>query len=166
MNTQNFHIWCTSPPNILHQQPLYSHYVTACPRCSELLQQQAIPALQERQCLQTTIFKQDGVTPHIGRQVKALVSANFIDNLLISRNFPDAWPSLSPDLNLCDFRLWGFLKDHVYSGVIRALPDLKASIIHHVAEIPRELLRATIENAIMHFQHVIDVNGVLIELIL
>ncbi|GFV81571.1 uncharacterized protein TNCV_52951 [Trichonephila clavipes] len=62
------------------------------PRYSELLQQ-AIPALQERQCLQTTIFMQDGTTPHIGCQVKALLNANFNDNRVISRQFPDTWLS-------------------------------------------------------------------------
>ncbi|GFW72827.1 hypothetical protein TNCV_1266701 [Trichonephila clavipes] len=43
-----------------------------------------IPALWERQCLQTTIFMQKGATPHIGHQVKALLSANFGDN----RDYP------------------------------------------------------------------------------
>ncbi|GFX17299.1 uncharacterized protein TNCV_3553061 [Trichonephila clavipes] len=101
---------------------------------------------------------QNGATPPIVRQVKALLSANFGDNRVISRHFPDAWPSRSPELNPCDFWLWGFLKDRVYSGGIRTLPDLKASIIRLVAEILRELLLATIENAIIRFQHVIDVN--------
>ncbi|GFU73712.1 hypothetical protein TNCV_2812601, partial [Trichonephila clavipes] len=39
-----------------------------------------IPALQKRQSLQTTIFLQDGATPHIGRYVEALLSANFGNN--------------------------------------------------------------------------------------
>ncbi|GFU75815.1 uncharacterized protein TNCV_1652751 [Trichonephila clavipes] len=119
---------------------------------------EVIPALQERQCLQTTIFMQDGAIHHIGRQVKALLSGNFGDNRVISRHFPDAW-LCPPDLNPCDFWLWGFLKDRVYSAGIRTLPDFKASIIRHVIEIPRELLRTTIENAVLRFQHVIDVNG-------
>ncbi|GFX66026.1 hypothetical protein TNCV_14471 [Trichonephila clavipes] len=45
------------------------------------------------------------------------------------------------------------------NGGFRTLPDLKASITRHVAEIPREVLSATIENAIMRFQHVIDAIG-------
>ncbi|GFQ85209.1 uncharacterized protein TNCT_90991 [Trichonephila clavata] len=91
--------------NILHHQLLHSDYVTAwcgfiaefihgpfflfetlTPRgskkCSitsacysELLQQQVIPALQEIQCLKTTIFMHDGAAPHNGHQVKALLSA-------------------------------------------------------------------------------------------
>ncbi|GFT35979.1 uncharacterized protein TNCV_4342891 [Trichonephila clavipes] len=136
------------------------------PLYGKLLQQQIIPALQEQQCLQTTIFTRDGATPHVGRRVKALISANFGDNSVISRHFSDAWPPRSPYLNPCDFWLWGFLNDSVYSRGIRDLPDLKNSIIRHVAEIPCELLRATIENAIMRFQHVIDVNGTHIEHIL
>ncbi|GFW41161.1 uncharacterized protein TNCV_842011 [Trichonephila clavipes] len=80
------------------------------------------------------------------------------DFCVMPRHFPDAWPSRSPELNPCDFWLGRFLKDSIYSGGIKTLPDLKASIIRHVAEIPRELLRAIIENAIMRFQHVIDVN--------
>ncbi|GFX15750.1 hypothetical protein TNCV_2132361 [Trichonephila clavipes] len=40
---------------------------------------------RERQCFQTTICMQDGGTSHIGRQVKARLSANFGDN----RDYPD-----------------------------------------------------------------------------
>ncbi|GFU01944.1 hypothetical protein TNCV_1524311 [Trichonephila clavipes] len=40
---------------------------------------------EERQCLQSTIFMKDGATPHIGRQVKALLSSNMGDN----RDYPD-----------------------------------------------------------------------------
>ncbi|GFT51516.1 uncharacterized protein TNCV_51361 [Trichonephila clavipes] len=94
-----------------------------------------ILALQKRQCLQTTIFMQDGATPYVGRQVKELFSANFGDNSVISR-LPYTWPSRSPNLNPCDFWLRGFLKDRFYSGEIRTLPDLKASIKRHVAKIP------------------------------
>ncbi|GFW22495.1 uncharacterized protein TNCV_2170291 [Trichonephila clavipes] len=106
---------------------------------------------------------QDEATPHIRRKVKALFSAKFGDD----RDYPDifwiAWPFHSLDINLCDFWLWVFLKDRVCRGVIRTLPDLKASNIRPVAEISCELLRPTIENDIMRFRHVIDVNGAHIE---
>ncbi|GFV59732.1 hypothetical protein TNCV_1908031 [Trichonephila clavipes] len=41
----------------------------------------------ERQCFQITIFMQDGATPHIGCQVKALLSANFGDKC----DYPDVF---------------------------------------------------------------------------
>lgn len=45
----------------------------------ELLQQQIIPALHEREYLETSVFSQYGATPHIGRQVKELIRAQFGD---------------------------------------------------------------------------------------
>ncbi|GFW98885.1 uncharacterized protein TNCV_4655121 [Trichonephila clavipes] len=83
VNTQNCRILDTSFPYILHQQP-------------------------GRQCLQTTTFMQDEAIPHIERQVKALLSANFGGNLVISKHFPYSWSSRSPDLNPLDFWLWRF----------------------------------------------------------
>ncbi|GFX11381.1 uncharacterized protein TNCV_2804421 [Trichonephila clavipes] len=58
------------------------------PRYSELPKQQVIPALYERQRLQTNIFMQDGATPRIRRQIKALLSANFGDNRVNIQIFP------------------------------------------------------------------------------
>ncbi|GFU53000.1 uncharacterized protein TNCV_1142891 [Trichonephila clavipes] len=152
----NYRIWGTSPPNNLHQQPLHPNYVTAwCRFTAEFI---LGPFFFQ------TLTPQDEATPHIGRQVKALLIDKFSDNRVISRHFPDVYPSRSPDLSSWDFWLWGFLRDRVYRGGIRTLPDLKASIIRHVAEIPPELLCATIEKAIIHFQHVIDASGAHIDI--
>ena len=38
-------------------------------RYYNLLQQYVIPALRQQQCLETTVFMQDGAPPHIARQV-------------------------------------------------------------------------------------------------
>ncbi|GBL93848.1 hypothetical protein AVEN_153614-1 [Araneus ventricosus] len=74
-----------------------------------------IAALQEREYLETTVFK-DGASPHIAGPVQALLRAHSGDVRVISRSFLTAWPPRSPDLNPCDFWLWGFLKDRVYGG--------------------------------------------------
>ncbi|GFX04249.1 hypothetical protein TNCV_3973981 [Trichonephila clavipes] len=72
----------------------------------------------ERKCLQITIFMQVGATLHIGCQIKVLLNANFGDNRVISRHFPDAWPSRSPDLNheisgCGDFKKTEFAKEEL-----------------------------------------------------
>ena len=72
-------------------------------------------------------------------------------------------PPRSLDLNPCDFRLWGFLKDHAYRGNIQIVLELKESKPRHVSSIDRENLRATVEHAITRFEHVIDANGMHIE---
>ena len=95
----------------------------------------------------------------------ALLWAHFGDKRIISSDFRIALPPRSPDVNPCDFCLWGFLKDHVYRGNIETVPKLKASITHHVSSINRETLRATIDQAITCIEHVIDLNKMHIELI-
>ena len=66
---------------------------------------------------------------------------------LISCDFPFAWPSRSPDLNLSEFKLREFLKDRVYRGSARTLLEMKVSITRHVTSVDRETLRAKVEHA-------------------
>ena len=53
---------------------------------------------------------QDGASPHIARQMTALLRAHFGDERVISRGFRIALFSRSPDLNIWDFWLWDFFK--------------------------------------------------------
>ena len=112
---------------------LRKHPYTACDSC-----------LARNNCVETTVFMQDGVPPHIGRQVQRLLRETFTDERIISRSFPNPWPARSPDLNPFYFWLRGYLKDRVHQGHVRSLVDLKTSIQRHVAQIARVLLRATI----------------------
>ncbi|GBM40407.1 hypothetical protein AVEN_122627-1 [Araneus ventricosus] len=109
---------------------------------------------------------QDGTPPHIAQQVQELLRSHFEDDRVISRSSPTVWLSRSPDLNPRDFWLWGFLKDRVYEGNIRTLPELKASLTCHVSAIDRETLRTTIEHATVCFENVLDADGMHIEHIL
>ena len=43
------------------------------------------------------------------------LSTRFKDRI-ISRNAEFLWPPYSPDLNPCDFYLWGYLKNKVYTS--------------------------------------------------
>ncbi|GBN24600.1 hypothetical protein AVEN_221997-1 [Araneus ventricosus] len=119
--------------------------------------------LTERECLEITVFMQDGALLHIVRAVQALLHAHFGDDQVFSRSFPTGLPPRSPDLNHCDFWLWGFLKNCIHGGSIRTLPELKANITRHVPAIDRETLRATIGHAITRFEYVLDADGMSIE---
>jgi hypothetical protein len=65
-------------------------------------------------------FQQDGATAHTARAAMAVVRVILPDRL-ISR-----WPPRSPDLSMCDFFLWGYLKPRAYEGKPRTLEELKA----------------------------------------
>ena len=64
-------------------------FITGSRYCN-LLQLYVIRALRHRQCLQTTVFMQDGVLPHIAPQIIALLQAHFGDGRVISRGFQTA----------------------------------------------------------------------------
>jgi hypothetical protein len=65
-------------------------------------------------------FMQDGARPHRTEQVLQLLNDHFgekviaLDSARIMGEGID-WPTYSPDLNPCDFFLWGYLKDKVYA---------------------------------------------------
>ena len=61
-------------------------------------------------------------------------------NHVISRFGDLPWPPRSPDLSMCDFYLWGFLKSRVYAAKPRTLEELKTAIHENIQEIGEEIL--------------------------
>jgi inhibitor of nuclear factor kappa-B kinase subunit alpha len=55
-------------------------------------------------------FMQDSATAHTATYSIDVLSEVFEDRLISRR----LWPARSPDLNPCDFYLWGNLKDSVF----------------------------------------------------
>ena len=56
------------------------------------------------------------------------------------------WPARSPDLNPCDFHLWGHLKAVVYNPLPNTLEDLKANITREIKNIPKNVLNSVFLN--------------------
>ena len=194
VSTQNCRIWGSAKLLVVHRRPLHSAYKTMWygftstfilgpfsleritprgpVRCTltsasykNILMQHVIHALLDCNCVETTVFIQDGAPPYISCQV-FLLRETFTDECIVSGRFPNPWPARSPDLNPCDFWLWRYLKDHVFQGHVQSLVDLKTSIQRHVAQIPRELLQVIVDDAILQLQHVLETSGAHIENIL
>ncbi|GBL81301.1 hypothetical protein AVEN_143618-1 [Araneus ventricosus] len=123
-----------------------------------LLLNQLISALQQRGCVDSTIFMQDGAPPHIVTPVKQLLNLHFGSGRIINRHFPAALSPRSPDLNPCDFWLRVYLKDVVYGGPIANLAELKHRITQRIHNITTETLRCVGEHAVLRFQ-LIGENG-------
>ena len=45
-----------------------------------------------------------------------------------NHRYKDMWPPRSPDLNPCDFYVWGHLKAMAYNPLPKTLDDLQANI--------------------------------------
>ncbi|KAK3875203.1 hypothetical protein Pcinc_011476 [Petrolisthes cinctipes] len=77
---------------------------------------------------------------------------------LICRCADTPWPHRSPDLSICDYFLWGYLKARVYEHKPRTLEDLKEAIRVEVAEIDRAMLERVETNFQERLQKCINEN--------
>ncbi|PSN46232.1 hypothetical protein C0J52_11390 [Blattella germanica] len=105
-------------------------------------------------------FMQDGATAHTaGTSITALRDV-YGDKLISS----GLWPSRSPDLNPCDFYLWGNLKCKVYANNPRDWEALKENIkieifsinwddLQEVSENLFRWIRSCLGEAGRHFKH-------------
>ena len=62
-------------------------------------------------------FQQDGTPPHTSNIVQEWLASKFGQKFLAK----GTWPARSPDLNPCDYFLWGYLKDRVYKPMPKTL---------------------------------------------
>ncbi|GFV10512.1 uncharacterized protein TNCV_4409931 [Trichonephila clavipes] len=114
--------------------------------------------------LRTEWFMQDGARPHRTEQVFLFLDEYF-GNRVIVLEYPKFtcagmdWPPYSPDLTLCDYFLWGTLKDIVYSKHLATLDELESAICVACESISVETLRNVMANFILRLRHLSCANG-------
>ena len=69
------------------------------------------------------------------------------------------WPARSPDLNPCDFFLWGYLMSKVYSNHPQSIEQLKDAIRQEITAIPHEMTHRVIDNFHERLRQCVDNNG-------
>lgn len=75
-------------------------------------------------------FMHDGAPAHFSLIARNwLNQPNHYENRWIGRGGPIAWPARSPDLNPCDFYLWGHCSALVYTRPVNDVDDLRQRII-------------------------------------
>ena len=103
-------------------------------------------------------FQQDGATAHTAQITMAKLRQMF-PSRLVSRWGDVEWPPRSPDLSICDFFLWGYLKEKVFKHRPRNLEELKMHIQEEISAIPPEMCRRAAENFRHRLQMCIDTAG-------
>ena len=68
-------------------------------------------------------------------------------------------PPRSPDLNPCDYFLWGYLKSKVYKPLPKTLDDLKENITREIQKINTSVLESTFLNFTKRCHLLIEKNG-------
>lgn len=111
-------------------------------RYLHILQSHMMPHLPRRH---NTIFMQDGAAPHTALKVRNFLREKFGDRV-ISRHFDWNWPARSPDLNPCDFFLWGHLKARAFLHHPSNIAELKNAISHEISNLTPDLLALTVNS--------------------
>ena len=87
-------------------------------------------------------FQQDGARLHTAKIVQEWLGEKFGEKFMDKSK----WPPRSPDLNPCDFYLWGHLKQLVYYPLPKTIDELKANIRREIKKINVEILKNTFKN--------------------
>ncbi|XP_039292755.1 uncharacterized protein LOC120353366 [Nilaparvata lugens] len=173
VNKQNFRYWAANNPRQLHERPLNSPKVTVWCAVSQfgvigpyffeddnitvtvtseryvtMLQtflQPELEELVEEQDLGEIWFQQDGATAHTARISMDLLREMF-PGRLISLRGDVKWPARSPDLSVCDFFLWGYLKEKVFNHRPHTLEELKDKIREEIQALPVAICQNAFEN--------------------
>lgn len=173
VNRQNYRIWGSEKPNFVNTKPLHPQKLTVfCAVGYEeifgpvfiyqtvdsdayegILTDYLLPAAEDLGWLDGNHwFQQDGAPPHATRENLKIVHRAFGPKV-IALKYPDfhggglEWPPNSPDLTVCDFFLWGYLKDKVYKNRPKTLDELADAIRKAISEIPADMLRRANEGA-------------------
>ncbi|GFV90884.1 uncharacterized protein TNCV_2324531 [Trichonephila clavipes] len=142
-----------------------SGFVTATvtgERFADMLQNRISTSLADKHLLERSIFMQDDAPPHIARRVKDVLRS-FGDDRVLSHHFHHAWPPRSPDLSLCDYWLWGYLKSQVYRDRLTSQGMLKDNIRLQCLTITPDMLYSVVHNIIPRLQLLLRNDGEHIE---
>ena len=87
---------------------------------------------------------QDGATPHTSNASLRYLRGQFPGKVVSNRGDVE-WPPRSPDLTVCDFFLWGYMKQQIWERPRNLQPQtldqLKASITNVAAHLDPQMIR-------------------------
>lgn len=186
VNKQNFRYWANENPREIHERPLHSPKVTVwcavskfgiigpyffedngrtvtvtAERYVTMLEEFFEPQLEELRAatnLGDIWFQQDGATSHTARISMARLRQVFPLRLVSVRGDVE-WPARSPDLSICDFFLWGYIKEKVFKHRPHTVEELKDRIREELAAIPIEMCRRAVQNFRTRLQECIAADG-------
>ncbi len=178
VNKQNCRYYAVENPQNIVEKPLHSERITVwcgvaewrivgpyfftqtvnTERYVEMLRSFLVPQLKRRRKLSRTFFQQDGATCHTSRVTLEFLRKHFGDRL-VSRSTEFQWPPRSPDLSVCDYFLWGYLKQRVYVNKPRTLDQLRTNIETEIANISPAILQKVFKNFEKRLENCIECNG-------
>lgn len=179
VNNHNCRIWSDSDPNYAIQQPLKPPKVLVWCAVSanrvygpfffdstvnnenylDMLKNYFWPKVYRTKNAKSLYFQQDGAPAHRHENVQEWLNSKFGSRFLNK----DMWPPRSPDLNPCDFFLWGYLKDKIYVQMPQTIDELKRLINEEIQSINSITLNRVFENMTKRCKSILEKDGQHIE---
>lgn len=114
---------------------------------------------------ETMIFQHDGAPAHFSRQAREILNTYFPDRW-IGRGGPINWPARSPDLNVLDYFVWGYVKaavEHVRDGteeqvreaIIASFNNITPDMAHRATQQIRRRVELCFQEQGSHFEQLL-----------
>ena len=164
VNRHNCHYWAEEDPRIISEKfqnrpkitvwcgmtsdrivgPFIFRNTMNAERYLTMLQDEIWPVVNTWANIEDLIFMQDGAPPHFAIVVREWLNEHFPGRWL-GRRGPHEWPARSPDLTPCNFFLWDWLKEQVYSKKPTTLEELEGQIRLAISAVPQEFLERSVQ---------------------
>lgn len=93
------------------------------------------------------IYQHDGAPAHFQRQVRNFLNARYPERW-IGRGGPITWPPRSPDLNVLDFFVWGYVKSLIENYRNGTANEVREAIVAAFNTITPEMTHRATRNII------------------
>ena len=107
-------------------------------------------------------WQQDGAPAHTSNRSINYLGGQFPGKVLSGRGDQD-WPARSPDLTVCDFFLWGYLKHEIWRQDVRLQPtnlgQLQAAIVNQCQNLHPIMIRDAFRAIVDRARKCLNVNG-------
>ena len=100
----------------------------------------------------------DGAPAHRLLAVQERLRELFNDRVIAINN-PVEWPPRSPDLTICDFFLWGALRDKVYKIAPRNVQQLTQRIKSEITSFPPRMFESAYNSFLKRCRECLELGG-------
>lgn len=154
LHDEKIHVWCAISAKRIFG-PFYFEESVKAINYLEMLKRYFWPKLLRTADHDKYYFQQDGAPSHTAGITQEWGVAKF-GTKFINKGM---WPPRSPDLNPCDYFLWGYLKSVVYNPLPRNLEELKVNIEREIRKIQGDVLKKLFLNLRKRCDYVISAGG-------